>query len=217
MMAALDLLREAGPPANVLSYATAVRVTATFIPNVFSVPISSNDRVFLPWHRTRPNNRMTMHGVFRDLSERDLVAPPIASNQEFMNRVLWRDRWYTLKAEPARRVIVCDVAGKIASFVNLTIDAAEGELHIDEVATDIAFQGRGLAGALLRFSETLARAMGCRRMSLWSHESVVQMYEKMSFAKTGPSIDCGDEGMYFAMERALGSSKLALAAWRRAE
>ncbi|HEX4421928.1 MAG TPA: GNAT family N-acetyltransferase [Kofleriaceae bacterium] len=93
----------------------------------------------------------------------------------------------------------------------------EGDLHIDEVATDTSYQGRKLAGALLRFAETVARAGGCRRMSLWSHASVVPMYEKMSYAKTGPTIDCGSEGVYFAMERPLGSSKLALAAWQSAD
>ena len=217
MLAALDFLRSVSPPAHVLSYATAVRVTASFVPNIFSVPIGPNDRVFLPWHKARPNNRMTMRGVFRDLSEQDLTADPILSDQEFMNRVLWKDRWYTMKAEPTRRVIVCDIAGKIASFVNFTIDPNEGELHVDEVATDKKHQGQGLAGALLRFAETLARATRCRRMSLWSHEAVIEMYEKMSYVRTGQSIQCGSDGTFVAMDRPLGSSKLALATWRRAE
>ena len=90
MLAALAFLRSVSPPSHVLSYATAVRVTASFVPNMFSVPIGQNDRVFLPWHNDRPNNRMTMRGVFRDLAEGDLGADPIVCGQDFMNRVLWR-------------------------------------------------------------------------------------------------------------------------------
>jgi GNAT superfamily N-acetyltransferase len=214
MLGALALLQSAGSsPKHILSYATAVRVTASFVPNVFSVPIGPNDRVFLPWHQTRPNNRMTMIGTFRDLSVDDLGKDPIASDQDFMNRVHWKDRWYSMKSDGSRRVIVCDVNGKIASFINFTVDTVSGDVHIDEVATDKAYTGRKLAGALLRFAETYARATGCVSMSLWSHESVVTMYEKLTYKRTGQTIQCGSDGSYLAMSRPLGSSKVALLRW----
>ena len=197
-------------PAEVATFAIAVRHTSAFIPNVFSLTIDRSDRVFLPWHEHRANNRMTMVGSFRTLGIGDLSRPSINSTQEFINRVQWRDRWYSTQSEDHRRVLVCERQGGIAAFINFVIDTDTGFLHVEEVATDRAHEGLGLAGALLRYAETCARWEGCTKLALWAHDKVVLFYERKGFAKSGRQIPCGNDVDFHSMERSLGSSKAEL-------
>jgi len=208
MLGAHEYLRgEAARPKSVMAYAIAVRQNADFVPNLFSIAIGPNDRVFLPWHDQRPNNRLTMRGIYRSLAMPDVQRPPIRSGQDFMDRVHWRDRWYTLKAEQERRILVCEIDQRIAAFISFLVEPDDGELHVDELACDLDFSGKGIAGALMRYAETLARGTGCARMSLWAHASVVKYYEGQGFRVQNRTIECGADGDYHYMVRGLGSSK----------
>jgi GNAT superfamily N-acetyltransferase len=192
---------------ELLSYAVAVRRVADFVPNFFGYSIGANDRVFMPWHGGRPNNRLTPHGVFRSLDESDFERPTMKSKQDFINRSEWTDRWYQARADKDRRVIVCEREDTIASFINFTIDSPAGVLHVDELATDVKHEKRGLGGALLRYAETLARGSYCTRVTLWAHADVQEFYANLGFIVLGRSISCGADGRFHLMERALGSSK----------
>lgn len=216
LLGALDVLNELErSPRTITVYAVAARRSAEMVPNFFSISIGHNDRVFLPWHQQRPNNRLTPEGIFRGLREEDLGRPRMDCGQDFIDRVEWSDRWYSLKREQGRVTVVCELDSQIVSFINFTVDSLGGEAHVDEIAAGKSFTGRGFPGALLRYAETRARGAGCTRIALWSHESVIDYYAKLQFKPSGKKLQCGGEGSYFHMEAHLGSSKRELESWLR--
>ncbi|XXX76652.1 GNAT family N-acetyltransferase [Sorangium sp. So ce134] len=217
MLSAIEVLRTAAePPRSVAIYAVAVRQSSAVIPNIFALTIGANDRVFLHWQNHRPNNRLTPSGIYRSLQESDLSRPSFNCEREFINRVLWRDRWFEVKTNPQRRVFVCEVGGEITSFITFTLHIESQDLHVDELATAIGHTKGGNAGALLRYAETIARASGCTQMSLWSHETVVDRYQHWGFSLSEKIISCGIDGFYRLMTKGLGSSKDELARWQKA-
>lgn len=75
MLGALDFLNGlARPPRSIAVYTVAARHGSALVPNLFSISIGPSDRVFLPWHEQRPNNRLTMNGLYRSLRDSDLAA-----------------------------------------------------------------------------------------------------------------------------------------------
>lgn len=213
MLDGLDFVNVFGRPIEVLTYAVAVRRCASVVPNMFALSMGPSDRVFLPWHNARPNNRLEMMGTFRSLRQGDVGREMINSGQSFIDRVEWRDRWYTLKKERDRRILVCELDGRIVSFLNFTLSA--NDLHLDEAGTDKSLAGQGLMGAMLRYAETLARAEQCHCMTLWSHEGASATWIKKGFQPKGRTINCGVDGNFTLMERVLGSSKEDMRNWLR--
>lgn len=214
LQGAHDLVRSVAPSAEITAFALAVRHAAVFVPNIFSLLIGPSDRLFLPWHEERPNNRLVMSASFGLLAEADLNQPPIDTSAEFMNRASWADRWFSMKTDPNRRVLVCRRRGELAAFINFKVDLSQRDLQVDEVGTSKAHVKNGLAGALMRYAETFARAEGCSQLTLWAHDSVIKWYEEdFNFSRVGTVVDCGTEGKYSLMKRQLGSSKEELEIW----
>ena len=196
-------------PLAITLYTVAARIGAKVVPNYFAIPAGPSDRVFLPWQPKRRNNRLASPGIFRILLEDDLTRPnlEVGHNADFITRRTWRDRWYDAHTSQGHSVLLCEIDGAIAAFISFRVDGHE--LEVDEIATAVGHERKGLAGALLRYAETTARSTRCRELSLWAHErdDLVAWYSDYGYRLTSERIACGADGAFVHMRCRLGSAK----------
>jgi ribosomal protein S18 acetylase RimI-like enzyme len=64
-----------------------------------------------------------------------------------------------------------------------------GDVRMKQVAVIPELQGRGIGTALVRYSESLARKMGYRRMILHARETAVAFYEKLGYSTVGDQFE----------------------------
>lgn len=74
------------------------------------------------------------------------------------------------RADPRERGFVAEVEGRrIGSIFSTRLDAETGQVRMFLILPE--WRGSGLAARLLAVAEDFARARGCSRMRLWTHES----------------------------------------------
>lgn len=101
--------------------------------------------------------------------------------------------WEKILADPAYHIIVAEEDGTIVSSCtciivpNLTRGPRPYAL-VENVVTDAAFRGRGLATACLDYARELARNAGCYKIMLMTgskEESTLRFYERAGYSRTG--------------------------------
>ena len=93
---------------------------------------------------------------------------------------------------------VAEDGGAVAGLVVLL--AGEGSLLLDNIAVDPARHGRGIGGALLRFTEQEAVRRGYRELRLYTHETMTEnlaMYAALGWEETGRGEQDGYRRVFF--------------------
>lgn len=77
-----------------------------------------------------------------------------------------------------------DSRGELIGYLNLT-PAGDGQVKMRQVAVAEAWQGRGVGQSLVKASETLARQLGFKKMTLHARETAVPFYTKLAYETVG--------------------------------
>jgi GNAT superfamily N-acetyltransferase len=193
---------------GVLTYSLVVKRGAAFIPHLFGVVVGDHDRALfmldsIPNNRLFNRNRRPI-GLLRQLAEADCQRAPASLDcgVESIDKVTWGDLWYEHKVH-GYQVYVIEDQGKLAAFVKLKVESSHKMLFVDIIAVDKQYQGKKLAGALMRWAETLGRATKSQTIELWSIAKMIGMYQGLGFELTGESLDLGGGEHYSKMRRRL--------------
>jgi GNAT superfamily N-acetyltransferase/pyrimidine operon attenuation protein/uracil phosphoribosyltransferase len=207
MRAAMEFIMSAGA-AGVLCYSLVVKRGAAFIPHLFGVIVGDHDRALFMLD-TIPNNRLFNRkllpvGMLRQLFEADCKRIPTSLDcgVKSIDTITWGDLWYEHKVH-GYQVYVIEDAGNLAAFIKLKIDPISRMLFVDIIAVDKKYQGKKLAGALMRWAETLGRATKSHTIELWSILGKISLYEGLGFDRTGETLDLGGGESYCRMQRKL--------------
>jgi N-acetylglutamate synthase-like GNAT family acetyltransferase len=73
------------------------------------------------------------------------------------------------------------IRGELLGLTTLVIYVSPDVLHIMDIAIPDVFQGKGYGRTLLRVTENIARAWGCKEVHLSSFENVTGFYEKCGY------------------------------------
>lgn len=203
MLAVADEVRTYGPAAT-CSYSMVLKRGSRFIPSLWSVLIGDADRAYF-LRDEAPNNRLSKRSPYlhiRKLAEADGAMPLLASGVPSIDRVTWADRYFAMATSHGRKhTYLLEVKNQTVGFVSLHIEPGE-YIEVDEVVVLSKYQSQGYGGALLRWSETLARHHKCERMQLWGITDEVPKYEKLHYRRTGEDVLL-DKEHYFRMEAQL--------------
>ena len=63
------------------------------------------------------------------------------------------------------------------------------DVQMRQVAVACELQGQGIGQAMVKYSETLARQLGFRRMILHARETAVHFYEKLGYSRVGDQFE----------------------------
>ena len=97
--------------------------------------------------------------------------------------------WKTVRAFPGCSVLVAEDGGEPVSSCTVTVipnltHGGRPYALVENVVTDAAYRGRGLASACLREAEALARAAGCYKIMLMTgsrEERTLRFYERAGY------------------------------------
>ncbi|HIZ20985.1 MAG TPA: GNAT family N-acetyltransferase [Firmicutes bacterium] len=100
--------------------------------------------------------------------------------------------WESVRAFPGCTVLVAEKGGKPVSTCTVTVipnltHGGRPYAVVENVVTDAAFRGRGLASACLKRAEELARQAGCYKMMLLTGSrqgSTLRFYERAGYNRT---------------------------------
>lgn len=206
MLAVMNELRALGAQ-RVVTYSLVVKQSTHFVPHFFGVLVGEHDRTLflLP---SIPNNRLfkpsvAPSGVLRSICANDCLRQSRAldTGVASLDKITWGDLWYEKQAH-GYEVYVMEVDGEIAAYVKIKLNSKT--MLIDTFAADKQHQGHGYGAALLRWSESLARAANCAAIELWAIANKVPMYRHLRFVETGREVmDLGDNERYHHMRREL--------------
>ena len=184
-------------PSDISSYSLVVRSGASMVPNFFGLLVGDHDRVhFLK--QEIPNNRLLPFGRVRTLAFEDLDKPMVQTGEHFIDKFTWSDLWYEMRADRRRKTYLYERTGEIQGFVSFRVGKARGVL-VDTLGVGRQHQRQGIAGALLRWVETLGRHRRCRSLSLWGVEQRREWYENRGFQARGSQMVL--DGVKFYMMR----------------
>jgi GNAT superfamily N-acetyltransferase/hypoxanthine-guanine phosphoribosyltransferase len=188
---------------QVLTYALVLKRSSSFIPNYFGLMMGETDRALFLLDRL-PTNRLIERKPFGVLCE-IRGGEPYLSKSGFeapFDGYCVGDLLYNRDAYGMRPFVYL-VANEPAAF--LAAGKRGHAMFIDAIATFPDFQKRGIAGALLRWSETLARSMDCRTLQLWAYgnEDLVRLYGKFGFEMISDSALETGNARYSLMEKKL--------------
>jgi GNAT superfamily N-acetyltransferase len=206
MLAAARFIKSNGA-SIVFSYALVVKKSAGFLPHYFGVVVDDHDRALFQLEEI-PNNRLFVKkyepfGVFRRIE----VADAKRSNQcidtgvKSIDKISLGDLFYEHRVNGFDVLIVED-GEKIAAFLKIKA-IPYGGILIDVIANHKDYHGRGVGGALMRYTETLGRSNKCIYIELWSISNMVEWYIKFGFESTGEEIDTGNNEVYCQMRKRL--------------
>jgi glucosamine-phosphate N-acetyltransferase len=101
-----------------------------------------------------------------------------------------------LSGNPVYHIYVAELDGRIVGTATLLVEQKFfrrlGKVgHIENVATRKGFEGRGIAGRLVRHAIKKAKAVGCYKSILDCSEKIVPFYERHGFRRheTGMRLD----------------------------
>jgi GNAT superfamily N-acetyltransferase len=159
---------------EIISYSLMLKRSSEVIPTYFGVLVAEKDRVFFQLD-LMPNNRLCERppfGVLRELKKDDIgmkIGPVGTPFEEITPGVLLYD-----KETKNYRPYIYEHRGKICGFISFVKN--KKELFIDAWATIEEYRGRGVGGALLRWSETWARSSKCDYVTLWAFQEAIDTY-----------------------------------------
>ncbi|QSX77164.1 GNAT family N-acetyltransferase [Agrilutibacter solisilvae] len=115
---------------------------------------------------------------------------PLGRDRAVVTQVLHDDIDKHLRQDtPDSFFFVIEDGGQRAGFVHLQLMTdffGRGRnCHVSDLAIDAAFEGRGLASALLRHSETFGRENGCAQVTLSvfpANTRARELYERQGFS-----------------------------------
>ena len=170
-------------PAALCSYSLVLKRGAAYIPSFWSLLINDHDRAYLLLERL-PNNRLNERFPYlnlRRLAQSDLELPPVTSGVASLDRITWGDRYFNMVADTSTRsTYLLEVGTVVAGYVTIATKDSK-TLMVEEVVVDREQQGKGLAGALMRWSDTFARHARCETLQLWGINEKVSMYRHYGF------------------------------------
>ncbi|TPW27034.1 GNAT family N-acetyltransferase [Pararhizobium mangrovi] len=103
----------------------------------------------------------------------------------------------------AGRVNVATIEGVAAGFIVLVPEGRT--LLLDNVAIDPGHRGTGLGRRLLSFAEETARAKGCSRIRLYTHQTMtenVALYTRLGYRETHRASERGFARIFMAKDLA---------------
>jgi GNAT superfamily N-acetyltransferase len=170
---------EAMEPAEISSYSLVVRVGASILPNHFGLMIGDYDRaIFLK--KVFPNNRLFACGCVRKLADADQAHHKILCGRDFVDKFSWGDLWYEMTIDPRRQTYVYQRNGNIKAFVSFRVTSGD-DILLDTIAVDKSCQGQGIAGNLMRWTETCGRNSHCATIHLWAVDDRSDWYAKRGY------------------------------------
>jgi hypothetical protein len=187
-------------PAEVSSYSLVVRVGASILPNYFGLMIGDYDRaIFLK--KVFPNNRLFTCGCVRKLADGDQAQPKIACGQDFVDKFSWGDLCYEMTIDPRRQTYVYERNGGIKAFVSFRVTAGD-DILLDTIAVDKSCHNQGIAGNLMRWTETCGRNSHCATIHLWAVDNRKDWYAKRGYEFCGKELIL-DEVKFHLMRKKL--------------
>lgn len=226
MTAVVHALWQAGA-AGVCSYTLVLKESSSFVPNFWAVSISDEDRAFFLLQEI-PNNRFVrkyscseMGGTedesestfvkhkpqrlpyfaVRRLTKEDLGKDKFQVNVESLNRSKWEDLYFSAIDLDNYWVYVLECKSEIIGYIALSL-AHDRELSVEQIGVSSSEQGRGYAGALMRWAETLARLKDCNHIRLWSILGQRDTYAALGYRELAARMDLGAE-KYVRMSKCL--------------
>ena len=199
MAAVVSAVNRLGPEA-VYSYGFVLKRGSSFIPSYWSIMIDDHDRALLLLDEL-PNNRLNEeipHIHLRKLAEADLQRAKIECDLESLNRITWGDRYFDMKSsESGRCTYVLELGEVLIGYITISF-RSNRRLMIDEVVVAPKHKKHGHGGAMLRWSETIARHARCTAVDLWAIKALVGMYQRFSYEqRNGRTIKADDEEYVF--------------------
>ena len=89
-----------------------------------------------------------------------------------------------LSAEADSHHVGCYIGGQLVGCLVLKpIDARQ--IQMRQVAVDEKVRGRGIGRMMVKYSENLARTLGCEEMVLHARETAVPFYEQLGYTRVG--------------------------------
>ncbi|KAF5020576.1 hypothetical protein F66182_7408 [Fusarium sp. NRRL 66182] len=91
----------------------------------------------------------------------------------------------------------------IVGAVVLKHEPGTDELQIGNLVVDVAAQGRGYGGVLMRYAQDFARSRGCKALTLYTNVKMyenLELYPKMGFVESERRVEDGYERVYFCKE-----------------
>lgn len=177
---------EAMGPAEISSYSLVVRVGASILPNYFGLMIGDYDRaIFLK--TVFPNNRLFAGGCVRKLADADQACPAILCGQDFVDKFSWGDLWYEMTIDSHRQTYVYHRNGNVKAYVSFRVTPGD-DILLDTIAVDKSCQRQGIAGNLMRWTETCGRNCHCATIHLWAVDGRKDWYAKRGYEFCGKEL-----------------------------
>jgi GNAT superfamily N-acetyltransferase/hypoxanthine phosphoribosyltransferase len=182
-------------PKGICTYAFSIRSRCAFVPSFWAVKIDDHDRAYLLLD-SLPNNRLNDANAYlhlRILESADCGSMSVTSTLASMDRITWGDRVFDMcNSESGRLTYLLEMGSEIVGYLTVS-HRKEGSLMVDEIAVDVAHQGKGLAGVLMRWAETMARKSRVLSIDLWAIENRVDMYKRYGYQASGRVINVDGE------------------------
>ena len=208
MLRSLRLIQANGAK-RIISYSLVIKQRTRFIPHYFGMIVGDHNRAIFMLD-VIPNNRLfagSNHqplGIFRYIDADDVnrESQCLDVGVPSIDKITWGDLYYEHRAN-GYDVIVIEDGENLAGFIKIMVKY-EHTLHIDIIANDKGYRGKGIGGALMRYAENIARAQKLKFIELWSISDKIDFYkDKCGFKLLEDTIDAGDGETYNLMRRPL--------------
>ncbi|KAM0548431.1 hypothetical protein ACHAPJ_009917 [Fusarium lateritium] len=91
----------------------------------------------------------------------------------------------------------------IVGSIVLKHEPGADHVKVNNLVVDVATQGRGYGGVLMRYAEEFARSRGCLALTLFTNVKMYEnlgLYPKMGFVESERKTEDGYERVYFRKE-----------------
>ena len=108
----------------------------------------------------------------------------------------------------ARSLFVAEASGELYGFV---VFYPRGDhMHLENVAVDPAYQGRGIGARLIAFVETRAKRLGLGCVELYTNARMsenLELYPRLGYAAFDRCVEDGFDRVYFRKTLAAGEGR----------